>query len=122
MSESTNPYEPANNVFLRGTVAIAPVVRTLPSGDQLCSFRITVQRPSGESAVSRVRVDSIECASTRAAVRRSAQRWAPGDVVEVTGALRRRFWRTSAGTPASRYEVEASAVRRAVSADRRTSG
>jgi len=36
-------------------------------------------------------------------VRRSALRWVQGDVVEVTGALRRRFWRTPAGTAASRY-------------------
>ena len=30
--------------------------------------------------------------------------WRTGDVVEVEGALQRRFWRTGAGT-ASRYEV-----------------
>jgi single-strand DNA-binding protein len=120
MSESETPaYEPVNHVFLRGTVANAPVVRTLPSGDQLCAFRLTVPRPPGDSPGSRVRVDSIDCASTRAIVRRAALRWAPGDVVEVTGALHRRFWRTSGGTPASRYEVEAATVRRAVSPGRR---
>jgi single-strand DNA-binding protein len=32
-------------------------------------------------------------------------------VVEVSGSLRRRFWRTPAG-PASRYEVEVNAIRR----------
>jgi single-strand DNA-binding protein len=121
MSESEKlPYEPANHVFLRGMVASAPVVRTLPSGDELCSFRLTVPRPPGDPSASKVRVDSIDCASTRATVRRSALRWVRGDVVEVTGALRRRFWRTPAGTPASRYEVDAATVRRAVSSGRRT--
>ena len=121
MSESEKlPYEPANQVFLRGMVASAPVVRTLPSGDELCAFRLTVPRPPGDPSASKVRVDSIDCASTRATVRRSALRWVKGDVVEVTGALRRRFWRTSAGTPASRYEVDAATVRRAVSSGRRT--
>ena len=121
MSESEKPpYEPANHVFLRGTVATAPVVRTLPSGDELCAFRLTVPRPPGDPAAARVRVDSIDCASTRATVRRSALRWVPGDVVEVTGTLRRRFWRTSAGTAASRYEVDAATARRAVSPGRRT--
>jgi single-strand DNA-binding protein len=121
MSESEKlPYEPANHVFLRGMVASAPVVRTLPSGDELCAFRLTVPRPPGDPSATRVRVDSIDCASTRATVRRSALRWVQGDVVEVTGALRRRFWRTPAGTPASRYEVDAASVRRAVSSGRRT--
>jgi single-strand DNA-binding protein len=121
MSESEKlPYEPANHVFLRGMVASAPVVRTLPSGDELCAFRLTVPRPPGDPSAGKVRVDSIDCASTRATVRRSALRWVQGDVVEVTGALRRRFWRTPAGTPASRYEVDAATVRRAVSSGRRT--
>ena len=121
MSESEKlPYEPANHVFLRGMVASAPVVRTLPSGDELCAFRLTVPRPPGDLSATRVRVDSIDCASTRATVRRSALRWVQGDVVEVTGALRRRFWRTPAGTAASRYEIDAASVRRAVSSGRRT--
>ena len=121
MSESEKvPYEPANHVFLRGVVASAAVVRTLPSGDELCAFRLTVPRPPGDPSATRARVDSIDCASTRATVRRSALRWVPGDVVEVTGALRRRFWRTPAGPAASRYEVDVATVRRAVSSGRRT--
>ena len=121
MSKSEKlPYEPANQVFLRGMVASAPVVRRLPSGDELCAFRLTVPRPPGDPSTSRVRVDSIDCASTRATVRRSALRWVQGDVVEVSGALRRRFWRTPAGPAARRYEVAAATVRRAVNSGRRT--
>ena len=79
-----------NQVYLRGVFAGEALVRTLPSGDELVSFRVTVPRPAGE----RVRVDSIECASTRAVVRRFALRCQPGDVVEISGSLRRRFWRS----------------------------
>jgi single-strand DNA-binding protein len=98
-----------NQVYLRGVFAGEALVRTLPSGDELVSFRVTVPRPPGE----RVRVDSIECASTRAVVRRFALRCQPGDVIEISGSLRRRFWRSAGGGPASRYEVEVSRLARA---------
>jgi single-strand DNA-binding protein len=99
---------PANVVQLRGVLAAPAVSRILPSGDELISFRVTVARPPGD----RVRVDSIDCASTKASVRRTASRFQAGDVVEVAGSLHRRFWRSPAGSPASRYEVEVGTVRR----------
>lgn len=95
-----------NVVLLRGRLAADPVLRTLPSGDELCAFRLTVARPPGE----RVRVDSIDCAATAARVRRTLLRAVPGDVLEIRGGLRRRFWRSPAGL-ASRYEVVADAAR-----------
>jgi single-strand DNA-binding protein len=103
---STAP-DVANQVYLRGTFAAEAVIRELPSGDQLCSFRVTVVRPPG----GRSRVDSIDCVSTKAGVRRAALRRQPGDLVEVSGSLRRRFWRSPAGVPTSRYEVEVSELR-----------
>jgi single-strand DNA-binding protein len=96
-----------NAVFLRGVFAAEAAQRVLPSGDELCSFRVTVARPAG----GRARVDSIDCSTTKATVRRAVLRCAPGDLVEVTGSLRRRFWRSPAGTPTSRYEVEVSALK-----------
>jgi single-strand DNA-binding protein len=100
-----------NHVFLRGILAAAPEIRTLPSGDELCSFRLTVQRPKG--SFGRSRVDSIDCATTRPAPRKTATRSAPGELLEVTGSLRRRFWRGGNGLPTSRYEVEVVSARRA---------
>jgi single-strand DNA-binding protein len=97
-----------NHVALSGVFAGEAVLRTLPSGDELVSFRVTVARPPGD----RVRVDSIDCASTRPLVRRGAIRCQPGDLVTLSGRLRRRFWRSPAGTPASRYEVEVTSLRR----------
>jgi len=43
-------------------------------------------------------------------VRRSVGGWGEGDLVEVTGAIRRRFFRTAAGA-ASRVEVEVASGR-----------
>lgn len=103
-----------NHVFLRGVLAEAPRIRILPSGDELCTFRLTVPRPKG--SFGRTRVDSIECATTRLAVRRAAARLSPGEVLEVTGSLRRRFWRSGAGVPTSRYEVDVTTARKAKAA------
>lgn len=99
-----------NRVFLRGVLAAYPQTRLLPSGDELCSFRLTVARPP--SRASRVRVDSIECATTRDRARKAVLRCPPGATLEVTGSLRRRFWRSAAGTPTSRYEVDVATVRK----------
>ncbi|HEY7008527.1 MAG TPA: single-stranded DNA-binding protein [Jatrophihabitantaceae bacterium] len=99
-----------NEVFLRGRLAAAPVIRKLPSGDEFCAFRITVPRLPSESRESRVRVDSIDCAAVAARVRRSVERAAPGDQLEVTGSLHRRFWRSASGL-GSRYEVLARSAR-----------
>jgi single-strand DNA-binding protein len=106
---ATDPKTVENNhVALHGVFAGEAIVRVLPSGDELVWFRVTVARPAGD----RVRVDSIDCASTRALVRRGAIRCQPGDLVTLSGHLRRRFWRSPAGTPASRYEVEVTSLRR----------
>jgi single-strand DNA-binding protein len=103
-----------NDVVLVGRLAAPADERELPSGDRLVSFRVVVGRPDVRPAVEGVRrttVDALECTAWRADVRRSALAWQPGDVVEVTGALRRRFWRAGGG-PASRVEVEVARARR----------
>lgn len=97
--------EPVNQVVLRGRLAAPPVVKELPSGDVLLAFRLTVPRPAGD----RVRVDSIDCVVTRLRPRKSLERAEPGDVLEVAGSLRRRFWRSPAG-PTSRYAVDAERI------------
>ena len=98
--------EPNNQIYLRGRLGADVVRRELPSGDPLSSFRLTVERAPG----SRVRVDSIDCSASTAKVRRVLDRLAQGDEVEVTGALRRRFWRGPGGL-GSRYEVEVSTAK-----------
>lgn len=101
MTSTETESQSINEVRLRGRLADEPIERELPSGDVLMTFRLTVARPPGD----RARVDSIECVTTRARVRRSLGRAHAGDDVELTGSLHRRFWRTPSG-PASRYAVD----------------
>ncbi|GAA1774995.1 hypothetical protein GCM10009795_021320 [Nocardioides hankookensis] len=93
-----------NEVRLVGRVSQAPEERVLPSGDVLWTFRVVVQRAG---ASGRTSVDALECAAWSARARRSVASWQAGDVVEVSGAMRRRFFRTGGGA-ASRVEVEVS--------------
>ncbi len=105
--------EHCNDVHLVGRLAAAPVRRELPSGDVLMQFRLVVERgrPRRQAGPKAPTVDTLECTAWRKDVQRSLTSCQPGDVLEVTGALRRRFWR-SPGGPASRSEVEATRLRR----------
>lgn len=98
----------SNEVRLVGRLAVEPVPVELPSGDVVVTFRVVVDR--GSRHRSRQKVDALECAAWTAKTRRRALSARPGDVVEVCGALRRRFFRTAGGA-ASRVEVEAAAIR-----------
>jgi single-strand DNA-binding protein len=98
-----------NSVHLVGRVSAAGVPRDLPSGDTVHTLRLVVPRPA--TARRRAGVDTIDVSCWGAAVRRAAGRLAVDDHVEVEGALRRRFFRAGAGV-GSRYEVEASRLRR----------
>lgn len=105
-----------NEVRLIGRLSQPAEERELPSGDSVLVFRLVVPRVADPRG-SRQRVDVLECAIWGGRVRRAARAWRADDVVEVRGALRRRFFRAGAG-PASRYEIEVVSgrmVRRAVS-------
>lgn len=97
----------ANEVRLVGRISSAPEERTLPSGDVVWTFRVVVPRPEGAGGA---RVDALGCAAWSARARRAVASWRAGDVVEVEGAVRRRFFRSGAGA-ASRVEVEVSRAR-----------
>lgn len=106
----------ANEVRLVGRLSAAAERRTLPSGDEMATFRVVVDRSPGSTA-SRSTVDVIDCVVWSAAQRRRVLGWSPGDVVEVSGALRRRFYRTAGGATGSRTEVEVLSGRRRRHAD-----
>jgi single-strand DNA-binding protein len=111
---AADPTAPRNEVLLVGRVPAAPEERELPSGDVLVTWRIVVGRPVGRRVPEGVRattVDTLDCVAWAAPARRAASALVPDDVVEVRGALRRRFWRAGAGA-VSRCEVEVTAVRR----------
>lgn len=108
--------EAVNEIRIVGRVSQQPEERVLPSGDVVWTFRVVVPRPAGASG--RQQVDALDCAAWTGRARRSVATWAVDDLVEVTGAIRRRFFRTGEGA-ASRFEVEMVAgrvIRRAVSA------
>jgi single-strand DNA-binding protein len=85
-----------NDVVLRGRMSAPAELRTLPSGDTLVTFRLVVRRP--EPRARGQSVDVLTCVTYDRSLQRRAAAWKPGDVVEVEGALQRRFWRTSSGT------------------------
>lgn len=101
----------ANEVTLVGRLAAESESRTLPSGDELVTWRLIVERPSAPRRLRAPTVDTLDCVAWRADVRRRAASWKPGDILAISGSLRRRFWR-SGGGPASRCEVEVRTARR----------
>lgn len=106
-----------NEVCVCGRLAAPAESRQLPSGDEVVTWRVVVARdPTSAPARADGRpgpsVDTLDCAAWRANVRRQALRWREGDVVEIEGAVHRRFYRTGGGQTVSRHEIVARRVRR----------
>jgi single-strand DNA-binding protein len=104
-----------NEIVLVGRLAAEPEPRTLPSGDEIVTFRLVVDRPPATRRDTGGRreptVDTLDCAVSGAVLRRRLLGWHAGDVIEIEGTLRRRFWRAGAGV-LSRCEVQARQARR----------
>lgn len=103
-----------NEVVLVGRLAAVAEDRELPSGDLVTTWRLVVERPAAPVRADGVRsatVDTLDCATFGKGVRRAVVGWAAGDVVQVEGALRRRFWRGPTGA-SSRCEVEVTKAKR----------
>ena len=99
--------EHRNEVVLVGRVTSPATERVLPSGDTITSWRVTIDR-EGEGR------DVVDCTAWGRRLQRSALGWQKGDVVEIIGALRRRFWRGAAGL-GSATEVEVLQAKRLTS-------
>ena len=104
-----------NHVMVAGRVSQAAEVRTLPSGDELATFRIIVDRPAAALKRSKQKVDTFECVVWLAGLRKAVSKLEAGDAVEVTGQLRRRFSRAH-GTPASFVSIEVEAISKVAAA------
>lgn len=107
-----------NEVVLAGRASAPAEERELPSGDRIVTLRVVVprsdpprRRKDVDDGPRRATVDTIDVVCWTAATRRAALRLQADDLVELEGALRRRFF-GGAGGRQSRYEVEASALRR----------
>jgi single-strand DNA-binding protein len=101
----------ANEVRLVGRLSAPAEQRTLPSEAVMCTFMVIVERLDSELR-SRQRVDVLSCVAWTPRLRRQVLTWVEGDVVEVRGALRKRFFRTIGGATGSRVEVEVGSARR----------
>lgn len=94
-----------NEVVLRGRVSGEPLEKELPSGDRVVEFRIVVPRRTREG------VDTLDIAAWSAKTRRTGLTLKSEEWVEISGAIRRRFWQAPSGL-ASRWQIEASAISR----------
>ncbi|MDF5759236.1 single-stranded DNA-binding protein [Spongiactinospora sp. TRM90649] len=96
-----------NEIVLSGRLSDNAEVRTLPSGDTLTTWKLSVRRPgrTRESVT-----ESFDCVTFDDELGRSVAALLPRDVIEVHGALRRRFFSTRHGR-ASVHEIVARSVR-----------
>ena len=104
------PEGHVNEVRLRGRVAADPEGRELPSGDRVVTARLVVARPQGPARL-RQPIDVLDCVAWTGRAQRLVAGWSAGTVVEVEGAIRRRFRRTAGGVT-SRVEIEIHTGRR----------
>jgi single-strand DNA-binding protein len=96
-----------NHVHLVGRLGTQVQERELPSGDALVAFHVVVPRVRPKTVT---KVDALPCHVTSAALIRKIRGIQPGEVLEVEGALRRRFWRSSTGL-GSAVEVHVTSIR-----------
>ena len=109
MSTSETATEQVNEVTLVGRMSQPAEQQVLPSGSELVKFRVIVGRPP--SPASRVTVDVLDCVVWTKRPARSVAGWRTGDLVEVKGSLRRRFFAPTGGGRVSRCEVEVSSAK-----------
>jgi single-strand DNA-binding protein len=109
MPTQASRQDEVNEVVLVGRMSQPAEEQVLPSGSQLWKFRVIVGRPP--SPVSRVSVDSLDCVVWNKRPARAVAKWQAGDLVEVRGSLRRRFFAPAGGGRVSRWEVEVASAR-----------
>ena len=105
--ETVSPHLPINQVFLVGRVTSLAVEKLLPSGDKVVEFRVVIGRDKSRGR--KKEVDSLDIAAWSSKARKSALSLKIDTWVQVSGSVRRRFWRAPTGL-ASRWQVEASEV------------
>ena len=94
-----------NDCLLRGRVSALALDGELPSGEHVVEFRLIVTRAEREG------VDTLDIAAWSGKTRRTALSLKPGEWVEVSGSIRRRFWQGPAGL-ASRWQIEGESITR----------
>lgn len=109
MSAPASQTDRVNEVTLVGRLSQPAEEQVLPSGDEMWKFRVIVARDG--AAAARASVDALDCVVWAKRPARSVASWRAGDVVEVRGSLRRRFFAPAGGGRVSRCEVEVASAR-----------
>lgn len=99
--------EHVNEIVLVGRLSGEPEWRALSDDRQVAVWRLIVEHRDARSPQDGI--DTIRCVSYDSAIQADVRTWSHGDVVEVRGALRHRFWRGPTG-PRGLYEVEAASA------------
>lgn len=99
--------EHVNEIVLVGRLSGATEWRALPDDRQVAVWRLVVEHRNARSPQDGL--DTIRCVTYDETLQEHVRAWSHGDLVEVRGALRHRFWRSPDG-PRGLYEVEAAAV------------
>jgi single-strand DNA-binding protein len=99
--------EHVNEIVLVGRLSGEPEWRALSDDRQVAVWRLIVEHRDARS--SQDGIDTIRCVSYDPTIQAGIRRWSHGDVIEVHGALRHRFWRGPTG-PRGLYEVEAASA------------
>jgi single-strand DNA-binding protein len=109
MSAHESQPDDVNEVTLVGRLSQPAEEQVLPSGDEMWKFRVIVGRHG--AAATRASVDTLDCVVWSKRPARSVSTWRTGDLVEVRGSLRRRFFSPAGGGRVSRCEVEVASAR-----------
>lgn len=94
-----------NTVYLVGRCSVPAIEKELPSGDKVVEIRLVVARDDREG------FDTFDVALWTSVLRKRALSLKDDEWIEVSGALRRRFWRAG-GATASRWQVEGRELKR----------
>ena len=105
MADGQEP-EWVNEVSITGRISSEAEDIDLPSGDVFVRFRVVVPRDKAAlKETPKTTVDTIDCVVKKKSLATMIRKREIGDVVSLTGHIRRRFWRAGVGV-ASRVEVE----------------
>lgn len=96
-----------NSVSVVGRVSTEADFLELPSGQMMARFRVVVPRQAPQTKTT---VDTLDCIAYKPVIQRKAEKLAAGQIVELSGEIRRRFWKTGVSV-ASRVEIEVTALK-----------